>query len=151
MQSKWDPEQKFTFVARARRSDALVTTRDPASPASFIARKVSRITTHLRTLAHAYALTEDARYARAARAILLRMAEVLPRFTWCAPATPTANMLTATPAMAAERISNLPTDELVVPPNKPDRKLHTAYWSASRIGSSGLDGRGLHRHGGHTT
>ena len=44
------------------------------------------------------------------------------------------------PHVAAARINNLPFDELVYPPNKPDRKIYTGYWSATRIGTSGMDG-----------
>ena len=44
------------------------------------------------------------------------------------------------PHVAAERISNLPEDELVYPPNQPDRKIYAGYWAASRIGTSGMDG-----------
>ena len=44
------------------------------------------------------------------------------------------------PHVAARQIDNLPEDELVYPPNKPDRKIYTGYWSASRIGTSGMDG-----------
>ena len=33
---QWDPERSSPLSARARRSDALVTTRGPASPASFV-------------------------------------------------------------------------------------------------------------------
>lgn len=42
--------------------------------------------------------------------------------------------------VAAERINSLPEDELVYPPNKPNRKIYAGYWAASRIGTSGMDG-----------
>jgi hypothetical protein len=44
------------------------------------------------------------------------------------------------PHVAAERIKDLPTDELVTPPDKPDRKLSWDYGHASRLGTSGSDG-----------
>ena len=40
----------------------------------------------------------------------------------------------------AAQINSLPEDELVYPPNKPNRKIYAGYWAASRIGSSGMDG-----------
>ncbi|HPO72687.1 MAG: hypothetical protein GX785_16545 [Armatimonadetes bacterium] len=139
LQSKWDPEQKFTFVGQGPPFRCFGYNARPSLTGIIRARKVSQITSHLRTLAHAYALTQDARYARAARAILLRMAEVLPRYLVRAGYA-YGEYADCDPHVAARQISNLPTDELVVPPNKPDRKLHTGYWSASRLGTSGMDG-----------
>ncbi|MFQ5810906.1 MAG: heparinase II/III family protein, partial [Armatimonadota bacterium] len=106
--------------------------------------KVSYVTSQLSTLGTAYALTEDVRYAHAAKAILLRLAEVLPKYLVRA-GYGYGEFADCDPHVAAERISDLPTDEIVYPPNKPDRKLHAGYWAASRTGSSGQDGRWVAR------
>ena len=93
----------------------------------------------LDTLATAYALIEEPRYARGAKAILLRFADVFPEYLVRA-GYGYGEYAGMDPHVASERINNLPEDELVYPPNKPDRKIYTGYWSASRIGTSGMDG-----------
>jgi hypothetical protein len=91
------------------------------------------------TIAYAYALTEDPRYARATRDILLRFAEVIPGYLVRA-GYGYGEYAGMDPHVAAKHINDLPEDELVYPPNKPDRKIYTGYWSASRLGTSGMDG-----------
>src|SRR5205823_2796139 len=45
------------------------------------------------------------------------------------------------PHIAAAHISDLPSDELVYPPNVPDRKLYAGYWQAGRGAGTGQEGR----------
>ncbi|MCH5372468.1 MAG: heparinase II/III-family protein, partial [Planctomycetes bacterium] len=73
------------------------------------------------------------------KAILLRFADVFPEYLVRA-GYGYGEYAGMDPHVAAERITNLPQDELVYPPNKPDRKIFTGFWSASRIGTSGTDG-----------
>ncbi|MEN6303373.1 MAG: heparinase II/III family protein [Armatimonadia bacterium] len=138
LQSKWDPEQKFGFCEGDTFSCFGYTTR-PSFTGIIRGRKISHVTGQLRTLAWACALTGDPTFARAAKAIFLRFAEVLPKYLvragYCY-----GEYADCDPHVAAERISNLPTDELAYPPNKPDRKLWAGYWAASRVGTSGMDG-----------
>jgi len=91
------------------------------------------------TIGYAYALTEDPKYAHAAREILLRFAEVIPGYLVRA-GYGYGEYAGMDPHVAAKHINNLPEDELVYPPNRPDRKIYTGYWSASRLGTSGMDG-----------
>jgi hypothetical protein len=70
---------------------------------------------------------------------LLRFAEVFPEYLVRA-GYGYGEYAGMDPHVAAEHILDLPEDELVYPPNKPDRKIYTGYWSASRIGTSGMDG-----------
>ncbi|MDP6780033.1 MAG: heparinase II/III family protein, partial [Candidatus Latescibacteria bacterium] len=100
---------------------------------------VGHVTGKLNTLATAYAFSGDVSYARSVRAILLRFAEVFPNYLVRA-GYGYGEYADCDPHIASERIDDLPCDELVYPPNKPDRKIWTGYWSASRIGSSGMDG-----------
>jgi hypothetical protein len=103
------------------------------------AKKFGFLSAQLHTLSLAYALTNDVRYAKTARAILLRIADVLPHYLVRA-GYGYGEFTDCDPHVAAEHINNLPNDELVYPPNIPDRKLYAGYWAASRIGSSGMDG-----------
>ena len=43
------------------------------------------------------------------------------------------------PHVAAQAINQLPAPELCPPPNKPDRKLHTGYWTAGRASGVGQE------------
>ena len=138
LQSTWDPEQKFSFVGGEPFLCFGYTSR-PSLTGIIRARKLDHVTDQLSTLATAYALTGEASYARAAKAILLRVAEVLPKYLVRAGYT-YGEYADTDPHAAAEHIEDLPNDELVYPPNVPDRKLHTGYWSASRVGTSGMDG-----------
>ncbi|MFW5868039.1 MAG: hypothetical protein ACOCX2_09500, partial [Armatimonadota bacterium] len=91
------------------------------------------------TMAYAYALTEEPEYARATRDILLRFAEVIPGYLVRA-GYGYGEYAGMDPHVAAKHINDLPEDELVYPPNKPDRKIYTGYWSAGRLGTAGSDG-----------
>lgn len=139
VESRWGKGQKITFVG----GDTFVCfgyrQARPSLSSIIRARKLSHMTSIAETLALAYVLTDDPRYARGVRPILLRLADVFPEYLVRAGYGygETAGM---DPHLAARRINNLPEDELVYPPNKPDRRLYTGYWSATRIGTSGMDG-----------
>ena len=135
----WGRGQKFTFIGGETFKCFGYTRARPSLSGIIRARKVSHMTGLLDTLATAYALTGEPQYARGAKAILLRFAEVFPEYLVRA-GYGYGEYAGMDPHVAAERINNLPDDELVYPPNKPDRKIYTGYWSASRIGTSGMDG-----------
>jgi len=139
VQSTWDPRQSFGFVGGETFKCFGYLYARPSLSGIIRRNKVSHVTGQLHTFATAYALTGDAACARAARAILLRFAEVLPKYLVLA-GYGYGEYADCDPHVASERILDLPCDELVYPPNKPDRKIWTGYWSASRIGSSGMDG-----------
>ncbi|MGD0091597.1 MAG: heparinase II/III family protein [Planctomycetota bacterium] len=139
VEAHWGKGQKFSFAGGETFKCFGYTQARPSFTGIIRGRKVGHVTGQLRTLAAACALTGEARYARAAKAVLLRFAEVFPEYLVRAGYGygETADM---DPHVAAQYIQNLPADELVYPPNKPDRKIFTGYWSASRIGTSGMDG-----------
>jgi hypothetical protein len=139
VECKWGRGQKFTFVGGETFKCFGYRRARPSISGIIRARKVSYMTGLLHTLATAYALTEDPRYARGAKAILLRFAEVFPEYLVRA-GYGYGEYAGMDPHVAAERINSLPEDELVYPPNKPDRKIYAGYWAASRIGTSGMDG-----------
>lgn len=138
LQSTWDPRQTFRF-AGGEPFNCFGYTARPSFTGIIRAHKISLAASRLQTLSTAHALLGEAKYARGAKAILLRLADVLPKYLVRAGYA-YGEYADCDPHTAAERIANLPTDELVVPPNRPDRKLHAAYWAASRVGSSGMDG-----------
>ncbi len=139
LQSKWDPEQRFGFIGgEPFRCHGYAQAR-PSISGIIRARKLGHVTGQLHVLGLSYALTEDPKYARAAKVILLRFAEVLPKYLVRA-GYGYGEYADTDPHVAAERISDLPQDELVYPPNKPDRKVYAGYWAASRVGTSGMDG-----------
>ncbi len=139
VRSTWDPEQEFTFVGGETFKCFGYTRARPSISGIIRARKVGRSTSHMSTLALAYALTSDPRYAEGTKSYLLRFAEVYPKYLVRA-GYGYGEYTDCDPHLAAEHINDLPTDELVYPPNKPDRKLYAGYWAASRTGSSGMDG-----------
>ena len=139
LRSTWDPEQEFGFVGGETFKCFGYTRARPSISGIIRARKVGYATGRMNTLALAYALTGDARYAEGAKAFLLRFAEVYPKYLVRA-GYGYGEYTDCDPHVAAERINDLPNDELVYPPNEPDRKLYAGFWAASRIGSSGMDG-----------
>ncbi|PIZ42087.1 MAG: hypothetical protein COY42_18215 [Armatimonadetes bacterium CG_4_10_14_0_8_um_filter_66_14] len=139
LQSTWDPEQKFGFVGGETFKCFGYTNARPSLSGIIRARKLGHATGQLHTLALAYALTDEPKYAQAAKAVLLRLAEVFPKYLVRA-GYGYGEYTDCDPHVASERIDDLPNDELVYPPNRPDRKLYAGYWAASRVGSSGMDG-----------
>jgi len=139
VESKWGRGQKFAFMGGETFKVFGYTQARPSLSGIIRARKVAYMTRLLETLGTAYALTDEPRYARGAKAILSRFADVFPEYLVYA-GYGYGEYAGMDPHVAAERINNLPEDEVVYPPNKPNRKIHTGYWSASRIGTSGMDG-----------
>ncbi len=100
-------------------------------------RKVGHMAGQAQTLATVYALTGERAYAEAARAILLRFTEVYPNYL---VHSSYGEWIDLPPHLVAERINDLPEDEWTIPPNKPDRKLHSGYWNSGRATGSGMEG-----------
>lgn len=104
------------------------------------ARKVSYMANQVENLGLLYALTGDVAYAKQAKAILLRFAEVYPNYLVHSGYHEFASI---DALVASENILSLPEDELVIPPNQPNRQLHAGYWMAGRATGSGLEGNFL--------
>ncbi|MDA0745058.1 MAG: heparinase II/III family protein [bacterium] len=139
IKSTWGKGQTFTFVGGDTFKCFGYHNARPSISGITRARKVAHVTGQLQDLAIAYALTQNPHYAHATKAILLRFADVFPEYLVRA-GYGYGEYAGMDPHIAAEHILDLPEDELVYPPNKPDRKIFTGYWSASRIGTSGMDG-----------
>lgn len=108
----------------------------PSFTANVRAQKVKWIPGYCRTLAEAHLLTGKPEYARACRDILLRFAECYPAWLVHVGYGEYADM---DPRVAAQFINKLPEPEICPPPNKPDHRLHTGYWSAGRASGVGME------------
>lgn len=135
----WGRGQKFTFIGGDPFKCFGYHQARPSLSGIIRAKKLSHVTVLLDTLATAYALTEQPEYARGVKAILLRLAEVFPEYLVRA-GYGYGEYAGMDPHVAAKSINRLPEDELVYPPNKPNRKIYAGYWAASRVGTSGMDG-----------
>jgi len=135
----WGRGQEFSFYGGETFQTFGYQHERPSFTGMIRRSKVSYMIGRLSTLALAYALTGDARYAGGARDLLLRFAEVFPEYLVRA-GYGYGEYCGMDPHVAARQINDLPEDELVYPPNQPDRKLYAGYWAASRLGTSGMDG-----------
>ncbi|MBD2866496.1 immunoglobulin-like domain-containing protein [Paenibacillus oceani] len=101
------------------------------------AKKVAYMSDQVGKIALLYRLTGDIAYAKQAKKILLRMAEVYPRWLLHSGYGEYADM---DPKDAAFAIGRLPSYELTAPPNVPNRQLHAGYWMAGRGMANGMEG-----------
>jgi hypothetical protein len=136
LQSTWGKPQRLTFHGGEPFVIFGYKTGRPSFSGNIRARKVSHLASACRTLAEAWALTGNLDYARGVRAILLRFAAVYPNWLVHVGYGEYADL---DPRIAAQFIQNLPSPELCPPPNVPDRKLHTGYWSAGRASGVGQE------------
>lgn len=146
LEAKWGREkvpQTFTFHGGEPFVVFSYTKGRPSTSGAIRARKVAAMTSYARQLAEAYALSGRIEFARATRLILLRLAEVYPNYLVHVGYGEYADV---DPRVASFRIDQLPEGaELCYPPNRPDGKLHTGYWSAGRASAVGGEGRHLQR------
>ncbi len=139
IQSKWDPEQVFTFIDTE--PFECFRYKSLSSPSGVIRKnKLSHVLAGLNTLTTAYALNPKPEYAETIRLVLLKLADRVPKYLIRAGYTYN-EYADCSPREAAKKLFELPCDEIVTKPNKPDRRLHTGYWSASRTTTAGMDGR----------
>jgi hypothetical protein len=134
--TKWRQPQTITFCGGETFVIFGYKTGRPSFTANIRARKVQWIAGAGRTLAEAHLLTGQPEFARACREILLRFADRYPSWLVHVGYGEYADM---DPRIAARQINQLPEPELCPPPNQPDRRLHTGYWSAGRAGGVGME------------
>ncbi|MHB8994209.1 MAG: heparinase II/III domain-containing protein [Armatimonadota bacterium] len=108
----------------------------PSFSGNLRARKVAYAANLCRTLAEGYASTGNAAYARGARQMLLRFAEIYPTWLVHVGYGEYADM---EPHLAALNINALPEDEITPTPKGPDRKLHSGYWQGGRATGTGME------------
>jgi hypothetical protein len=136
LQTTWGKPQTLTFAGGEPFVIFSYKTGRPSFTANIRARKVGFLAGQCRALAEAYLLTGNVDYARGARSILLRFAACYPGWLVHTGYGEYADM---DPHVAAQFINQLPAPELCPPPNRPDGKLHTGYWSAGRASGVGQE------------
>jgi len=129
LQAKWGGPQTLTFCGGEPFVIFTYRTGRPSFTANIRAQKVQHMASLCRTMAESYLLSGNFESARGVRAMLLRFAACYPRWLVHVGYGEYADM---DPRIASQSINQLPTDELCPPPNRPDRRLHTGYWSAGR-------------------
>ncbi len=137
LQTRWGKPQTLTFMGGE--PFQLFTYKGVTRPSlagTIRNRKAEWMAGLASRLGQVYALSGEEKYAVAARAILLRFAQVYPN--WLLH-TGYGEYMDMDPRIAAANIEKLPQDELVVPPNKPDRAIHTNFWVAGRVGGNGSE------------
>ncbi len=134
--TRWGEPQTITFCGGETFVIFGYKTGRPSFTANVRSRKVKWIAGYCRTLAEAHLLTGKPEYAHACREILLRFADCYPQWLVHVGYGEYADM---DPRLASLNIQKLPEPELCPPPNQPDRRLHTGYWSAGRAGGVGME------------
>ena len=136
LKTTWGKPQTLTFCAAEPFVIFGYKTGRPSFAANIRARKVNHMAGVVRTMAEAFLLTGKIEYARGVRAILLRFAEVYPGWLVHSGYGEFADI---DPHVAAQTINALPAPELLAPPNRPDGRLHTGYWTAGRANATGME------------
>jgi hypothetical protein len=136
LETTWQKPQRLTFYGGEPFVVFSYKTGRPSFSANIRARKISHMAGVCRTLAEAHLLTGKIEYAEGVRALLLRFAACYPNWLVHAGYGEYADM---DPRIAAQFINQLPAPELCPPPNRPDRKLHTGYWTAGRATGGGQE------------
>ena len=108
----------------------------PSFTANIRSRKVQWMANYCRTLAEAYFLTGNPHFAVNSKDILLRLADCYPTWLVHVGYGEYADM---DPRIAARHMNNLPEPEGCPPPNEPDNRLWTGFWSAGRATGVGLE------------
>lgn len=142
LRSRFDPKQVFAY--HGGKSWNFYGFHLRSSFSGYIrAAKVNYMASSAYRAALAYAVTQKPDYAKAVRRILLRFAEVYPRYLVHSGYGEYADL---PPHEAIAAMKDLPADELTPPPNRPDRRLHppgNPFWMAGRATESGQEGHFL--------
>lgn len=136
LHTKWHHPQTISYCGGETFVIFGYKTGRPSFSANVRSQKVRWAAGYCRTLGEAYLLSGKPEYARACRDLLLRFAQCYPGWLVHVGYGEYADM---DPRVAAANINQLPEPEVCPPPNKPDRRLHTGYWSAGRAGGVGME------------
>ena len=136
LQAKWGMPQTLTFCGAEPFVVFGYRTGRPSFTGAIRAHKVQHMANLGRMMAESYLLSGKLEAARGVREILLRFAACYPRWLVHTAYGEYADM---DPRIASQFINKLPEPELCPPPNKPDRRLHTGYWTAGRATGGGQE------------
>ncbi|KAH0785989.1 Heparinase II/III-like protein [Histomonas meleagridis] len=143
-QSSWDPQQKFSYVGSVGPVTCMSYTNCRSSPSAVIrAKKLQHlISGPLYNVALGYLLSNDTAHAQYVKNILLKLSNVMPKYL-VYEGYSYNEYADCNPRVAAKNISNLPSSCRKITSSgydTEDKEMYSAYWSASRLGSSGMDG-----------
>ena len=136
LQTRWGKPQTLTYYGGDTFPIFGYKQGRPSFSANIRSRKVQWISSYCRTAAEAYFVTGEIEYARVTKRILLRFADCYPNWLIHVGYGEYADM---DPRIAARYMSDLPEPEVCPPPNTPDNKLWTGFWSAGRATGVGLE------------
>ncbi|MCB0688288.1 MAG: heparinase II/III family protein [Saprospiraceae bacterium] len=136
MVSSWGTPQKITYYGGEPFTVFGFKQGLPSFTANIRSRKVQWCADASRTMAEAYLLSGNQKYAEETRKILLQFAECYPQWLVHVGYGEYADM---DPKIAALHIDDLPRPEITPPPNLPDHKLWTAFWTVGRASGVGLE------------
>ncbi|MEI2765485.1 MAG: hypothetical protein V9F82_07345 [Dermatophilaceae bacterium] len=109
----------------------------PSFSANIRAHKVAHLSSTVRSLAEAHLLTGNRRGGAVRCGRFCCASRSVTRAGSCTPAY--GEYADMDPRVASQFINKLPEPELCPPPNKPDRRLHTGYWTAGRATGGGQE------------
>lgn len=139
LETTWGRPQKFTYYT----GKSILYNRYHIY-ASFSGKvrfyKVQYMTEAAYNLAFLYRLTGEFRFAKKAREILLRFAEVYPY--WLAHGM-YGDIADMDPKTVGKDPGHLPLPRTCLPPNEPLPAIHVGYWSLGRATASGQEGGGF--------
>lgn len=136
LQAKWGGPQTLTYCGAEPFVVFGYRTGRPSFTGAIRAHKVQHMANLCRTMAESYLLSGKLEAACGVREILLRFAACYPRWLVHTAYGEYADM---DPRIASQFINKLPEPELCPPPNKPDHRLHTGYWTAGRATGGGQE------------
>ena len=139
IRSEYDPSQVFTYI-----DGEIVKCMGYKYCLSSINRviygnKVQYMIDSLSALSQGYVLSNNATYALYVKKILIRLADVFPKYL-VSSGYSYGEVADCDPHIAIRNLSALPTKKIAAPPNARTKALYAGYWSSSRLGTSGMDG-----------
>ncbi len=137
LKTTWGKPQSLTFYGGEPLPIFGYNNGRPSFSGNIRAQKVEYISSVCRNSAEAYALSNETEFAQTTRLILLRLSETYPNWLVHEGYGEYADM---DPKIASASLNALPKDELVYPPNVPNKILYTGYWSAGRARGVGMEG-----------
>lgn len=146
LQSCWDPAQSFGYISKKPWVNRGGRDGPITVCASFSGYLRSRSTDFAAKLCYRSAilffLTGEPEWAQVTRRILLRFAEVYPRYLIH---NALGQIVDMDPEEAPFIFNNLPESILSVPPNVPVNYLHKGIWNAGRAFYGGIEGHWMMR------
>ena len=144
--SKYDPGQSISYVSKGGPQTCLSYNNCYASPSGYIRRRKIQylVSSIMYPVALGYVATKDESYAAYVRELLLKLSEVLPKYL-VYEGYSYNEYADCDPRLAAKNILSLPEGcrkitAAGVIENATGLEMFSGYWSASRLGTSGMDG-----------